>query len=1099
MASPDGSIIIKTGIDDGGLKSGLDKIKNSVLKLGGIIGAAFGISKLLQFGKEAINLASDLQEVQNVVDTAFGDMAYKIEQFSKTSIQQFGISELTAKKTASTYMAMSVAMGINADQSSNMSLALTGLTADMSSFYNVTQEVADTALKSVFTGETEVLKQFGIVMTQVNLQEFARTQGITKSIQSMTQAEQVQLRYNYVLKQTALAQGDFAKTSDSWANQTRILTETWKQFLGIMGSGLMQVLTPVLKFLNLIVSKLVQLANLLAKTFGWNIQQAAATQSGATSISTAVDNEKALEKATKATNKAIKNQTSGLDEVNVITKETAGSAGDMADGIGASGTGGGDISSPILTPNIDDSGLSKFLSSFMETFGKIKSWFNTNLAPIFNKIWEDLKVNLDNFMTILSKSFSDFSTLAQPIQDYFTNNLTPFIKQTIKTIGTLVNGIFDSFNLVFEDIMNSIIFPFFQGIVINLLPTFTDLGTQLVSALDHAFVQVKKLFDTIWEGVGAPALEQIGIIWIDVTTGIKEAWDKWGNPVFEQLSIAIDKMSDIFTKLWVNILQPAVQKFFQSTDKLWKSKLKPMFETILNFVGTLITSSLKLWNQVVSPFLNFLISTIGPVISAGIKVLVSIFTTAVATISGVLNGLFTVFTGIINFLTGIFTADLNQAWEGIKQIFKGAIDIIMSLITAPLQMLADFFSSIMEFLVSVFSNISIWFSEKFTATMAIVEFIFNDLRNKIVDTFNGVVEFFKSIPINISSSIMQIVNAMVSFVKIDLPAWVENVKMLFGIMKDNIKSIFDKVISNIKEWGLNTWNFLVTEISKWIENIRIWFDTIKNNIKISFDTIILNIKQWALDVWNFIVVEIPRWIENIRIWFSELPVKIKTQLLLALETVKQWGRDLITWATTEIPKFVTKVIDFMKELPKKVVEVGKDFVKGLWDGISSMVGWIGGKIGDFVSDIVSEFEDKLDSKLNKVGSRAIKAEKDRNRDSGSRSSSTIIKGPSGIPKSFNIPMLARGAVIPPNKAFMAVLGDQSRGTNIEAPLSTIVDAFNIAQGSGGLNAQILEVLSQIRDKDTTLKVDGNVLGTTVNNWNSNRGFNVSKGAFSNVY
>lgn len=164
ISGGDGSIILTTKVDQTGLntgfatmKSGANSLTRTFTKLGAVIAAAFGVRAMINFGKQAVSLASDLQEVQNVVNVAFGDMAYKIEEFSKTAIEQFGISELTAKRTASTYMAMAKGMGLAADVGSDMAIELTKLTADMASFYNVSQSVADTAIKSIFTGETETL------------------------------------------------------------------------------------------------------------------------------------------------------------------------------------------------------------------------------------------------------------------------------------------------------------------------------------------------------------------------------------------------------------------------------------------------------------------------------------------------------------------------------------------------------------------------------------------------------------------------------------------------------------------------------------------------------------------------------------------------------------------------------------------------------------------------------------------------------------------------------------------------------------------------------------------------------------------------------
>jgi hypothetical protein len=178
---------------------------------------------------------------------------------------------LTAKKTASTFMAMANGMGLVGQSAADMSLNLTGLTGDMASFFNVRQDVAETALASIFTGETESLKKFGIVMTEANLQQFAYKEGVNKLVSEMTEAEKVQLRYNFVLDRTKLAQGDFARTSDSWANQTRILTEKFKEFMGAIGEDLIAILNPLLSIfvamLDTFSKMATALSSLLADSF----------------------------------------------------------------------------------------------------------------------------------------------------------------------------------------------------------------------------------------------------------------------------------------------------------------------------------------------------------------------------------------------------------------------------------------------------------------------------------------------------------------------------------------------------------------------------------------------------------------------------------------------------------------------------------------------------------------------------------------------------------------------------------------------------------------------------------------------------------------
>ena len=252
-------------------KENTDESSKSVGKLGKAIASAFAVKMLVDFGKQAVSIASDLQEVQNVVDTAFGSMSDEANKFADTALESFGMSELTAKQASSTFMAMANGMGIVGEKGSEMSLTLTGLTGDMSSFFNVSQDVAQTALASIFTGETESLKKFGVVMTETNLQQFAFSEGINKNVADMTEAEKVQLRYNFVLDRTKLAQGDFAKTSDSWANQTRTLNERFKEFMGTVGEDLIVILEPLLaifvSFLDTFTKIVSSLTDMLSKGF----------------------------------------------------------------------------------------------------------------------------------------------------------------------------------------------------------------------------------------------------------------------------------------------------------------------------------------------------------------------------------------------------------------------------------------------------------------------------------------------------------------------------------------------------------------------------------------------------------------------------------------------------------------------------------------------------------------------------------------------------------------------------------------------------------------------------------------------------------------
>ena len=225
-------------------------------KLAKTIGLAALAYTALDVIKTGIDYASDLAEVQNVVDVTFGSSAAAIDSWSKECINAYGLNEVSAKRYAGTMGAMLKSSGLAGDAIVGMSQDMVGLAGDMASFYNLDLETAFEKIRSGISGETEPLKQLGINMSVANLEAYALSQGITKSYNSMTQAEQVMLRYNYLMNATADAQGDFARTSDSWANQTRLLSENWTMFTGVLAEQLLPVLTSVVSGLNSFITML---------------------------------------------------------------------------------------------------------------------------------------------------------------------------------------------------------------------------------------------------------------------------------------------------------------------------------------------------------------------------------------------------------------------------------------------------------------------------------------------------------------------------------------------------------------------------------------------------------------------------------------------------------------------------------------------------------------------------------------------------------------------------------------------------------------------------------------------------------------------------
>lgn len=529
----------------------LNRIQSSFKGLFKSILPLLGIRQLFNWGKEAIELSSDLTEVQNVVDVTFGDMSYKVEEFAKNSVEQFGMSELSLKQYASRFQAMGSAMGINkslisssnkylndqtngyiglSDSMSDVSLNLTKLTADMASFYNMEQADVAEDLESIFTGQTRPLREYGLDLTQATLQEWALKNGLDADMQSMSQAEKTMLRYQYVLANTGAAQGDFIRTADTWANQTRILKQNLERLASTIGGTLINALKPLVKALNITIGYIIQFAetvsNALGKIFGWTYEEggsggiaddwssaAGSADDVAASTGTAADNAKKL-----------KQQLQGFDELNVLTSDTpsssVGSGGDGGTGGSAAGgaSGGkwtqGDSMIKSFESEIDSlyelgSYISDALSDAMESidwnsvykkaqnFGSgLANFLNGLITPrLFGNVGKTIAGSLNtalNFLNSFGETFdwSNFGkSIASGINNYFE---TYDFALSAKTISTFAKGILEAFtsalnNIKWENFGKSIADFIsnidWKGIAIDLLELAKAIANAIVDSI----------------------------------------------------------------------------------------------------------------------------------------------------------------------------------------------------------------------------------------------------------------------------------------------------------------------------------------------------------------------------------------------------------------------------------------------------------------------------------------------------------------------------------------------------------------------------------------------------------------------------------------
>lgn len=670
-----------------------NKIGGAFSGLKGVIGKALVGLGLAKLGATAIELASNIEEVQNVVEVAFGSMTPLVEKFSKDAITQFGMSELTFKRTASTMMAMSNGMGFMGREAADMAIEVTKLTGDMSSFFNVSQDVAETALKGIWTGETEALKRFGVVMTQANLQQFAMRNGMNANIQKMSQQEQLMLRYNFVMDSLKLAQGDFARTQDSWANQTRILSEQFKVLLSIIGSGLIAALTPAIQLLNRLLSGIITVSKAIGSVFGkvFGLNKAVAStappiQNIGSVGSKGLNN---LGNAAEKAGKKAKGALAPFDDLNVLMQDLGGSSGGAGDALG--GVGGG-----MSVPNFDISDVitgEVEISPIEQAFYKLGDWISTHFGSIWASFSEQAQINLDNTKAIFGKIWNDILSLGSPLSEWFNGDFMALLQAQAEQSSVIFNGVWDSVNLVFGGMWDTLVFPFIQNLITIWLPLLTQFKTESINLFTAVFVEMKTIFDTLYTDALLPLFEFFTKMFTDFSLAVQDFWLIYGKPIFSELQILIQNLSATFMRLWTDYVKPVFDFIIDIAKQLWEGALKPIGLQLMALIGDVGIVLLDWLNNTVIPIVNYLLEVLKPAFDVVWSAVSNAVKIAVETISGWLRGIITILEGVVRFVTGVFTGNWSMAWDGVVSIFRGVWESIKSIIKGAWDFILGLFSA----------------------------------------------------------------------------------------------------------------------------------------------------------------------------------------------------------------------------------------------------------------------------------------------------------------------------------------------------------------------------------------------------------------------
>ncbi len=695
MADSVGQIGLDLVVNQQGFNKQMQGITGLAKKAGAALAAAFAVKKIIDFGKSAIDLGSDLNEVQNVVDVTFTSMSAKVDEFAKKAATSFGLSETMAKQYTGTFGAMAKAFGFTEGAAYDMSTTLTGLAGDVASFYNLSQDEAYTKLKSVFTGETESLKDLGVVMTQAALDQYALANGYGKTTAKMSEGEKVALRYAFVTKQLSLASGDFLRTSGGWANQMRVLSLQFQSFKATIGQGLINLFTPVIKVINILLGKLMTLANAF-KSFTELITGNKASDQTSNAISSigavaadAADNISGMgDAATKSAKKAKDAQKAftNFDQVNVLSDNSNSDDGTGAGGSAGSGTGSAVDFGKLAEGNtVIDSASSKFqglIDKARELGDIFKQGFKIGFGDAdFSKVIASIdsikKSVIDIFtapevMTSASKwadavvlSFGKITGSAANIgvtlATLLTGSVAGYLDQNAGFIKDKIAGMLDisskaaeiygDFAVAIADIFTVFKSPAAIQMGTDLVSIFANsflstqelslrYGTDLLNAMTDPIIENKDKIKTALENTLAPIETIIGGIKDFVDSAFQSINNSYSTYIAPAITLFSNGFSTIFSTLLDNYntyLAPVLQNIADKFSTLITQHINPLVTAFSDLAGGIVLAIAKIWNETLAPFIAWVIDNLAPPFSTALDKISGLFMGIAAVIADVIT------------------------------------------------------------------------------------------------------------------------------------------------------------------------------------------------------------------------------------------------------------------------------------------------------------------------------------------------------------------------------------------------------------------------------------------------------------------------------
>ncbi len=645
------------------LRKATERLKSVMSSAWKTIRKAIASAQVGRILGQSITAHNDYIEAMNMFTVAAGDQEQEMQANLDVLSEYGGLARSTLTEAAGGYKLLAQEMGVTAKTSAMMSNNLTNATVDLASMFN--KEFVDVAqdMESALQGQTKTARKYGIDISEAGLQVTATRLGIQKSVETMTQAEKVQLRYATIIRQTSLAQADFARTIESPANMIKIFKEQLielKASLGAVFDTLLRTVMPVLITFTIVLQKVFNALAALTGYKGFEGIQGAAQDADESSAAMASNMDSTAKSA-----KAAKKQLAGFDELNNLsTDSTSSSSGADA------GTGVGADYGDLLGTYDNMLKMTDFMPNIRKRADEIYQSFANWAAPIknaFANIGPSVSASFDSIKQFAAEVGSTFANLIQA--DLVQNvapalgNITPIIASITANLSKLFTAlspiILALSGIVWDGITAAL--QLINMVVEKLANAFSEWQGPMGSTFDSLRTSLKDILDIV-SGMLEPILDTLLPALMEIISSVMP-------PLMDALKSVFKLMSDLHKTLW-----PIVSMLIELLTPIL-TVLINLISMVISIIARVLSVLLKVLNFVLAPIYAILKVLIG-VIKAIIQVVNAVVQAVQKSVGGLFDWLDKKLTQLLNGFIGFINKLLGGIEKGINFVLKGVNKVI---------------------------------------------------------------------------------------------------------------------------------------------------------------------------------------------------------------------------------------------------------------------------------------------------------------------------------------------------------------------------------------------------------------------------------------